>query len=244
MTVSIAVLDRNDDLHEMLTELSKALSDGHKHIYEGYFSVFAQAYRAGVINPKQNEKSEFPSLISLQLTAITAYQSGRNGGERRPMDYLTNRLDEMVALTALEIAPGLQVVAKAFTQESHELDMVLSCLIKQRDSEAADMRKQTTRSFQGIFGDFASRRANTFAKEFFKNLTSSDIVDAIAQAALRYRNAAAHGNPEEVTRFQASAEKLVILARGMGGSHKQETMKLLSEVQNSLESKNERQVSL
>lgn len=236
MTETSAVLDRNDYLHKALHELSYALSDGHKALSNHGFKNFAEAYRAGLTDPKQTEKSDFPSLIALQLTAVMAF-NGRNGDDRNLLGELTSRIDEMVSMTVLEAVPALKIVANAFEQESHELDSVMASLLKMRDERAADIRKQTTSKFDGVFGDFASRRATTFSKDFFQNLEPSDVVDAIAQSASRYLTAAGEASADDEKRFRQSAEKLVMAAREMGGSNNPQTMKLLSDVQRSLEDK-------
>ncbi|TLX16368.1 hypothetical protein [Rhizobium sp. MHM7A] len=191
-----------------------------------------------MLKPRQAGHPEFPSLISLQLSAVMGFQDGRNEAAPAQMNAVTDRLDEMVGLTALDVAPALRRVAAAFNQDSHELDSVLLQLIKIRDEKAADIQKQTTRKFNGIFGDFTKRRSDAFCRNFFKSLETSDVVDAMAISASKYRDAAFEvSSKEEARRMAGVAEKLVRVARELGGSSKPDTMKLLSDVQMSLEEK-------
>lgn len=238
MTAAASVRDRNESLDNVIYRLSKALSDGHKDLFESGFSKFTQAYRDGLLNPSPAGRSEFPALISLQISAVMGFQAGRNEGGRPQIEAVKNRLDEMVGLTALEVAPALQPVAAAFNEDSHELDSVLLELIQDRDEKAADLQKQTTRKFSGIFGDFAKRRSDAFCRNYFKGLEPSDVVDAMAISASKYRDVALKVScQEEARRMAGVAEKLVRVARELGGSNKPSTMKLLSDVQMSLEEK-------
>jgi hypothetical protein len=238
MTADVSVKDRNESLDNVIYRLSKALSDGHKDLFEIGFSKFTQAYRDGLLNPKSPARPKFPALISLQVSAVLGFQDGRGEGGNKQIEAVRNRLDELVSLTALDVAPALKPVVVAFSQDSHELDSVMLELIKTRDEKALDIQKQTTRKFSGIFGDFAKRRSEAFCRNYFKGLEPSDVVDAIALSASKYRNVAFEVSSEEESRRMAGvAEKLVRVARELGGSNKPATMKLLSEVQTSLEEK-------
>lgn len=236
MTAAASIAERHETFDNVIYRLSKALSDGHKDLFEAGFSKFAQSYREGLLDPKQAARSEFPSLISLQISAIWGFQAGRNEGGHKQMDSVTNRLDEMVGLTALQVVPALQPLAAAFNENSNELDSVLLELVKARNEKAAEIEAQTTRKFSGIFGDFAKRRSDAFCRSYFKNLETTDIVDAMAISASKYREMSLSASDKNDARRNAdTAEKLVRVARELGGSNNPETMKLLSSVQRSLE---------
>jgi hypothetical protein len=238
MTAAASIADRHETFDNVIYRLSKALSDGHKDLFESGFAKFAQSYRDVLLDPRQKSPSDFPSLVSLQISAIWGFQEGRNEGGRRQMDTVTNRLDEMVGLTALQVVPALQPVAAAFNENSNELDSILLELVKVRNDKAADIEAQTTRKFSGIFGDFAKRRSDAFCRNYFKSLETSDIVDAMAISASKYRDTSmVVSNADEARRTAETAEKLVRVARELGGSNKPETMRLLSSVQTSLEEK-------
>lgn len=236
MTAAASIAERHETLDNVIYRLSKALSDGHKDLFEAGFAKFAQSYREGLLDPKRSGHAEFPSLVSLQISAIWGFQEGRNEGGRKQMDTVTNRLDEMVGLTALQVVPALQPLAAAFNENSNELDSVLLELVKARNEKAAEIEAQTTRKFSGIFGDFAKRRSDAFCRSYFKSLETSDIVDAMAISASKYHQTSLTVSDSSDARRNAStAEKLVRVARELGGSNKPETMKLLSAVQRSLE---------
>ena len=236
MTAAASIADRYETFDNVIYRLSKALSDGHMDLFEAGFAKFTQSYREGLLDPRSSARGEFPSLVSLQISAIWGFQEGRNEGGRRQMDTVTNRLDEMVGLTALQIVPALQPVAAAFNENSNELDSILLELVKARNEKAVKIEAQTTRKFSGIFGDFAKRRSDAFCRNYFKSVGTSDIVDAMAISASKYHQTSLTASDREDALKNADiAEKLVRVARELGGSNKPETMKLLSSVQSSLE---------